>query len=462
MSAGRRTLVLIALALLGGACDGRPAVTVEVPELDAQSDASAGNVAILRKAARLLEADASREAEPLLRQLVNADSNNEEARALLIDLLVDAQRYEEALPLLRTSIEAEPKDVRSRELLARTTHAMGDVAAAEKAYRGWLRADRTNDDALFGLGQLLYQEGRLEEALVAFERAEKRRAGRADIRSELGLTLQALGRLEEAEAKQRDALERDPRSAEPWFRLGDVISKRDDGRLVEAIEAIREAVRRDRSHLHAQLYLYRLLRLGEAAGMDGLAAEAEKRWKSVLSLHGRRQVRSRAAAPRRRPSGARDERELLEVLAATPDDVGARRELAEWLHVEGHLDEAVEAYEIVLAAGSAAGSAGANSRDTELLVQAGTANLVEGRATRAVELLSAAVGAPDCPPEVQRHLAWALLLDDRAVEAVAAAGAAMESAPDDRLARLCQGLARMRTGNLDGGLQEIAAAGWLR
>jgi len=456
---------------MAGACavsgcgdgDGDGSELLHVPELSLRAGPEAEADAMLRKATRLLGADARSEAEPLLLRVLELDPESDRARGLLAELLTDQRRRAEAIPLLRAMLEDVPKDLRAHRLLAESLHVTGDLAGADEAYRAWIKADRESDEALFGWGQLLYERAEFKAALKAFGKAEKRRPARADVRSEMGLTLQALGRLAEAEAKQRDALERDPRSAEAWFRLGNLISKRGDGLSEEAIDAMRSAVRREPRHIDAQVFLYRLLRIAVREGEVELVGEANRRWRSVLRLHGRTQLGKRAGAPRRAAGGAREEQRLLAVLEESPDDLDTRRALAEWLHAAGHLDEAVDAYELVLAgAPSATGPLGGGAIDGALLRQAGAACIATGLVERGAELLARAVAAPDCPAEARRHLAWALLLLDRAQESLTVSERTLAATPDDRPARLAHGLATMRLGRLDEGLQAISAAGWLR
>ena len=458
MNARLLLVVLLAGAACGGGCgDGAGGADAtlrdDVPELQVRGGAERAADEALRRAERLFEADAPRDAEPFLRRALELDPRHREARRLLARALVEQRRHADATPLLRELVAETPDDA---ELLAQLTaclHAIGELDEAEKAYNAWLEVDAANDDAHFGLGQVLYDLGRYDEAVQSFRRAEKRRAGRADVRSELGLALHALGRLDEAEEKQRDALERDPRSAEAWFRLGDVVSRSDPPRAAEAIDAMRQAVQLDPRHVHAQLFLYRLLRQEIIAGASDLEPEATRRWRSVLRQAGVQQVGRRAGAPRVEDASSRRERRLREQLEAAPDDAAVRRELAQLLHADGALDAARVQYEALLAAGA---------EDALLLTAAGVVALATGDAARAVLLLERSAALPDTPPATQRYLAWALLLSDDAAAALARYDTIVAANEGDMLARRGRGLALMRLDRLDEGLQEIAAAGWLR
>lgn len=447
-----RSAAWLTVVLLAG-CGGEPE-RVDVPDLAVEADSEAREAHdAVRRAERLLAAGAPEDAEPLLRRALEIRPGDAAASRLLAQVLVDQRRYADAVPLLRELLAASPEDNALHSELTEALHVLGDLPAAEAAYTAWLDVDGKNDEALFGLGQVLYQLGRFDAAVRAFRRAEKRRASRADVRTELGLALQALGQLEEAEVKQRDALERDPRNAEAWFRLGDVISRRSEARRGEAIDAMRQAVRIDPRLAHAQLYLYRLLRQEIQAGDGEVAAEADRRWRSVLRAQTPRQLGPRDGAPRVRDTSGKAERRLRDRLGESPGDVAARRALAELLHADGAVDEALAEYSTLIDAGAG---------DAALLAAAGAAALASGRWQLAVTWLERSAADAAAPPDVPRRLAWALLGADRPEDALARYDELLAAPPDDVLLRTGRGLALLRLDRLDEGLQDVAAGGWLR
>jgi tetratricopeptide (TPR) repeat protein len=81
---------------------------------------------------------------------------------------------------------------------AQSAHAAGDLPKAERLYNALLQHHPENFDALHGLGQIHFQRGRLDTALVLFQSALKNDGGRADGFASLGLVFHHLHRFEEA------------------------------------------------------------------------------------------------------------------------------------------------------------------------------------------------------------------------------------------------------------------------
>jgi predicted O-linked N-acetylglucosamine transferase (SPINDLY family) len=86
----------------------------------------------------------------------------------------------------------------------------------------------------------LKDQGRLDEALAALERALRLRPDLAEIQNNLGNALRDRGRLDEALSALERAVQLRPDYAEAQNNLGNVL--RDQGRLDEAIAALKRAV----------------------------------------------------------------------------------------------------------------------------------------------------------------------------------------------------------------------------
>jgi tetratricopeptide (TPR) repeat protein len=125
-------------------------------------------------------------------------------------------------------------------------------------------------------GLALYDQGRFAEAAAAFEESLSR-AEDAGTRTNLANALRRLGRSDEAFDEYLRALQRDPRVAQAWYGLGNLL--RDDRRdLHSAVDAWRRAIEADPRYAEAHANLgAALLDLGDAAGA---AAELE----AALSL----------------------------------------------------------------------------------------------------------------------------------------------------------------------------------
>ncbi|MGB8840225.1 MAG: tetratricopeptide repeat protein [Aliidongia sp.] len=150
----------------------------------------------------------------------------------------------------------------------RERHRVGELAAAEAAYRHFLTlgAEEYEADAQHLLGLVLYHQQRSEEAIPHITKAIELRGDYVRYYNNAALAYLSLGRLEEAEATCRRALPLDPAYALVRGTLGIIL--RAAGRLDEAELWTREALQLDPGHIgaHCQLgfILSGLGRLDEA------------------------------------------------------------------------------------------------------------------------------------------------------------------------------------------------------
>jgi len=100
--------------------------------------------------------------------------------------------------------------------------------------------DPAQTDMHFQLGNLLYQQGKPDQAEEQYRKALEHDPAHADALANLGCALRDLGRREEAVLTLCAALELKPRGGEIYSNLGNVL--KDMGRLAEAEAACRAAV----------------------------------------------------------------------------------------------------------------------------------------------------------------------------------------------------------------------------
>ena len=139
----------------------------------------------------------------------------------------------------------------------------------EAHYRRALELDPAAADAHLRLGQVLRMQGRLQDALHAYEAAVRLAPERPGAHVDLGLVLFELGRRAEAGEQFTRAVELAPLGADEHFQLGRwlLASARHD----DAAAQLREAARLDASLARARQLLARTLLAKEHA------SEAEKR-----------------------------------------------------------------------------------------------------------------------------------------------------------------------------------------
>jgi tetratricopeptide (TPR) repeat protein len=217
-----------------------------------------------------------------------------------------------------------------------------------------------------------FRRGRLKEAEADLRKAIAGEPSRGDWHFNLGLTLEAAGRLEDALRSFRDAVMRMPRRAEARFAEGSILCRLE--RYIEAITPLTTATTLDRRCEPAWAKLVEvhgaLGELDEAETVYYLAQEALDRMPLVLVAMGDLQLgrerHDRAAwcfrealsqapeMPRLRSRLARALllggtpdaalRMYLEELRANPGDVGTLLECGDLLAAQRRIGDAVEKY----------------------------------------------------------------------------------------------------------------------
>jgi tetratricopeptide (TPR) repeat protein len=128
-------------------------------------------------------------------------------------------------------------------------HEKGELAKAERLYMAFLQVEPGSFDALHGLGQLHYQCGRFDTALVLFQQALKSGGERADGFASLGLVFHVLRRFDEALASYDAGLRIAPDDAELRNRRG--VALLDLGRPGDALANFERVLAADPDHLDA-------------------------------------------------------------------------------------------------------------------------------------------------------------------------------------------------------------------
>ena len=130
--------------------------------------------------------------------------------------------------------------------------------------------------AQIDLGNVLLDQGRLEESEASYRRALRLKPDYAVAHSNLGNVLWEQGRLEEAELCCRSALKFEPEYSSAHSNLGNVL--RDQGRLEEAESSCRRAIELKPDFRKA------LNNLGKVLQDQGKWEEAEAHYRRVLEL----------------------------------------------------------------------------------------------------------------------------------------------------------------------------------
>ncbi|HEV2978517.1 MAG TPA: tetratricopeptide repeat protein [Casimicrobiaceae bacterium] len=132
-------------------------------------------------------------------------------------------------------------------------HREGKLAQALAAYEALLQRWPGHAHALHYSGVLLYQAGRLDEAVARIESSLKSVPGSAEARCNLALVYQAQGRLQQAVAALVEALRYESGQPQIWNNLAGVLLA--SGRGKEAETAVRRALQIDAASPASQFNL---------------------------------------------------------------------------------------------------------------------------------------------------------------------------------------------------------------
>ena len=156
----------------------------------------------------------SHEAEDLLTKAISENSANEDARQMLAALLVDNKKITDAKNLLADGLVLNPKQTGFRMAVARLQLEGGDKQGALDTLMQGVNDARKNADYQSFLATLLQRAERHEDAVTYYNAALSLQGKNPNALIGLGISLQALGKNEEAESAYTRALSNGNLSAE--------------------------------------------------------------------------------------------------------------------------------------------------------------------------------------------------------------------------------------------------------
>ncbi len=233
----------------------------------------------------LLRAGRTEEAIAAYKKVVELRPSDPNGLVAVAGALMRARRLDEAREHaeLATTV-AQPGDARGQaaahEAVVRVALARGDRAAAIEHAASARKADASLPLPQFVEGRILYDEGKYEEALVAFESAVAALKGRtlqvSELHFYLGDTLARLDRYTEAEEHFRTELRVFPQNIRTYASLAMLYRASNRDRAAEAAiaELMRAAPTPDGYALAARLWTI----FGDRRRADAIRADARQRF----------------------------------------------------------------------------------------------------------------------------------------------------------------------------------------
>ena len=210
------------------------------PMVDDLARESRNSTLLLRLASEANLAVNAEWSEYLTRRALEFDPDNPEAVVKLGRVLRTIGRNEEALGFFQRYHQLVPGDYLGLAHIGSCLSALGRYDEAESYLR---RSLAGSDDPLthYNLGLLLSVTGRVDAAVVEYERALARDEMNSDARSNLAAVLVRQGKLDRASAELTRVIERDPDNAMARANLGLVLLQQ--GRAGQARVQLEEALR---------------------------------------------------------------------------------------------------------------------------------------------------------------------------------------------------------------------------
>jgi spermidine synthase len=186
------------------------------------------------------------------------------------------QCAEVQLGRIRTHAGSHPEDGMAHFYLARAYGVLGDTAASAKALQESIARDPSYYAAYVELGNLLAEEGRLDDAIGRLSEALTIKPNSVEAYVDLGNVLLAKGDVAGAVGRYRRALGLDPENARAHNSLG--VALADQGQTAEAIEHLTRALELDSEFAEAHDNLANVLRV------EGKTQEAIRHYSKALEI----------------------------------------------------------------------------------------------------------------------------------------------------------------------------------
>ncbi len=285
--------------------------------------------------------------------------------------------------------------------------------------------------AYTNLGKVLYDRGRVSEAIGQFEEALRIDPDYTIARNDLGLALQQTGQLSKAMEEFGLAVRSKPNNAEAHYNLGVALAMA--GRIAEAIEEYRQALRINPEYAMAHNGL------GSALRLSGQLPEAIAQDQQALRINPDDAVahNNLGAALEETGQSAAAREQFEQAVRIKPDYAVAHTNLGIALGQAGRSAEALEQFEEALRS---------EPDNAEAHNDLGLALLKSGRLPEAIHEFELAVQIRPDDAEAHNDLGSALGQAGRSIEAMNEFKQALRFKPDDAEAHYNLGISLAPTG----------------
>ena len=181
----------------------------------------------------LLRQGKREEAEKELRMAVEEDPDSEYLRIKLAELLFQLEKYRDVIETLKKP-EGGYRDVRRYLYLGLAYQYVGDGDRAEATFNSMLQLETATPEDLIHVGRIFGYEGKYEQALRFYDRAEEMLPENADLHALKGEAYIAMEEVEKAGQEYREAVRIEPDRINSWMVLA---------QLAESEEEWEEALR---------------------------------------------------------------------------------------------------------------------------------------------------------------------------------------------------------------------------
>jgi tetratricopeptide (TPR) repeat protein len=270
------------------------------------------------------------------------DSNDIDARMNLGKILADQGEYDKAMSHYNETMRLSPAESDIYNHIALILIAQNRIYEAIAVYREGLERKTMNPAILHtGLGTLLFQQGKIDEAMDELQVAVKLKPD-ATAFNNLGMALTLKGRIDEAMKCHKKAVQLDPKNAEAHYDLGNNLLAK--GRFEQAIGEYEKALqinpRYAKAHGNLAVALAQQGRLDEAIKHFAGASKIEPN--NIGARH------NLAMALINKGLFEDAVNQYREILKLQPQDVDTRCVLGDVLARQGRFDKAAAEYRQVL------------------------------------------------------------------------------------------------------------------